>query len=229
MKNRTILFTALIFIFLSCNKKANQLENEDFLNNFSKESPIEINESKEDFSKNAELFANHVLKENIRTHNFDFLDSNNPRFLNTFQHEGLIEIVAYSNKNYPKKNEPNYYEHFILFVAHYESSMIAKKCFEQIKLDSNHESIDLENQSKEQANRMSYLSIAFKPAGFIVQKGKQIFCLVETCRNTPLQGSWVEYENKFLEFLTENTEEIEVLNADCGGDRFNLEVRKTNN
>jgi len=48
----------------------------------------------------------------------------------------------------------------------------------------------------------------------LVQRGKQIFSLVETCRETPIEGKWIDYEKVFLEYIA--NEEIEVLNSDCG-------------
>jgi len=80
---------------------------------------------------------------------------------------------------------------------------------------------------KKFVQRIKALNIGAKPGGMIIQKGKQIFSLVETCRGTPNGGSWNEYETKFINYLAEK-EEFKVLNSNCGNDRYQIETRKAN-
>lgn len=170
-----------------------------------------------DYSKSAELFAKDVLKENIRIHNFDLLSSKNPNHLKIFQSEGIESIVAYSNKKYPKNSEPINYQHFTLFVATFNSQDNAEKHFNQIKSDSKYGMLDnLKDLDEKTLTRVRSLRMGIKPGGLITQNGKQIFSLVETCRKTPTNESWLEYETRFLKFISNNKEEIEVLNSNCG-------------
>ncbi len=218
----------MILLLCSCNGKKENQESEPKSEPII-ESKTEIKPKSElntDYSKSAELFAQEILKENIRVHLFDLTNSKNPKYLRTFQSDGLDKIVAYSNKKYPKKTEPNYYEHFTLFVVTYQNSKSAQKSFDQLKLDSKYGFTDLKDLSGDIAERVRVLTIGAKPGGLITQNGKQVFSLVETCRETPIGGNWIDYENKFIGFITESGEEIEALNANCGMDRYKIEKRK---
>ncbi len=220
-----ILLTTLIIC--SCSGKKEKQESET-KSEPTIESKTEIKlESKleNDYSKSAELFAKDVLKENIRIHKFDLSNSKNPNHLGIFQSDGLQKIVAYSNKNYPKNSEPNYYEHFMLFVASYKDQSYSQNTYNRIRKESAYRFSDLQN-SGDLADRVKALTIGAKPGGMIVKKGKWIFSLVETCRETPIGGNWVDYESKFLEYIIENGEGIQVLNANCGMDKYMIENRK---
>lgn len=215
----------MILILFSCNEKKEKKETES-----RSEAIIESKTESEldnDYSKSAYLFAQEVLNDNFRIHSFDLSNSLSPKYLRIFQSDGLEKIEAYSNKKYPKNSEPIYYEHFTLFIATYKNSLNAKNSFEQIKSDSKYGISDnLENLDKKQLDRVQSLIIGIKPGGLITQKGKQVFSLVETCKENPLGGNWIDYENKFLEFIT-NTE-IEVLNSDCGKMiNYKIEKRKS--
>jgi hypothetical protein len=210
----------MILLLCACNEKKEKQETEQ------NSEPIIESKTKikpnsklnNDYSKSAELFAKEVLKENIRVHSFDMKNSENPRHLKIFQSNGLEKIVAYSDKNYPKKTNPINYQHFILFVATYSNNQKAETSFNQIKKDAlKYEMFDnLKSLDKKDYERVIGLIIGVKPGGLITQNGKQIFSLVETCRNTPIGGTWNDYENKFLNFISKNRNEIEVLNSDCG-------------
>lgn len=74
--------------------------------------------------------------------------------------------------------------------------------------------------------RIENIEVQSKAGGLITQRGKWIFSLVETCRNTPIGGNWIDYENLFMSYLKNNSKErIEVLNADCGMMRYKHEER----
>lgn len=180
-----------------------------------------------DYSESAELFAKEVLKANVRTHTFELTNLEKPKHLRIFQSNGLQKIVAYSNKNYPKKSEPNYYEHFILFVANYDSQKNAKKTFDRIKSDSKYGLSEWRELESDQSERVRALNIGAKPGGMITQYGKQIFSLVETCREVPFGENWNQYEAKFIKYLTRTgNEEFEVLNSNCGMDKYKFEKIK---
>jgi len=175
-----------------------------------------------DYSQSAEIFAKQVLKDKFRSYQLNLSKSDFNGHWAIFKSDGLEKLIGYSNRNYPKGLHPKYYEHFILFVATYHSKVIAESIFERIKSDSKYglrEQNGLENQLSE---RVKSLNIGAKPGGMIMQAGRQIFSLVETCRDTPTGENWMEYENKFVGFITEDGEEIEVLNSDCGMDKYML-------
>jgi len=147
--------------------------------------------------------------------------------LQIFQSNGLKKIVAYSNKNYPKKSEPNYYEHFTLFVATYDSQKNAKANFDRIKSDSKFGLSEWRELENDQSERVKALNIGAKPGGMITQSGNQIFSLVETCREVPFGANWIEYELRFIKYLTKSgKEEFEILNSDCGNDKYEFKTIK---
>lgn len=104
--SKTLFILLTTLIIYSCSEKKGNQETEP-KSEPTIESKTEINpESKleNDYSKSAEIFAKDVLKENIRIHKFDLTNSENPQHLGIFQSDGIESIIAYSNKNYPKKN-----------------------------------------------------------------------------------------------------------------------------
>ncbi len=218
----------MILILCSCNEKTEEqktAQNSESITESKTEIKTEL-ELNIDYSKSAELFAKEVLKENIRTHVFDLSKLEKPNHLRIFKSDGLEKIIAYSNKNYPQKSEPNYYEHFTLFVATFENQENAEIAFDRIKSDSKYGLSEWSELESDQSERVRALNIGAKPGGMITQIGKQIFSLVETCRETPIGGTWKDYENKFIGFVTTNEMEIEVLNSYCGMDRYKIEKIK---
>ena len=219
----------MILFFCSCNEKAEkqkpELNSEQSIETkteLKKESELEV-----DYSLSAELFAKDVLKENYREHSFEATDLNKPKHTEIFDNVGLKNIIAYSNKNYPKNSEPNYYEHFILFVANYQSELNALKTFALIEMASKEKPAEYLLTNKNFVQRINALKIGTKQGGMIIQKGNQIFSLVKTCRETPIGGTWNDYEKKFIKYLTkQGDEEFKVLNSDCGNDRYQIERRK---
>ncbi len=219
----------MILFLYSCNGKKEKQESEQNSEPII-ESKAELKTESEldnDYSISAELFTKEVLKENIRTHTFELSNLDKPKHLRIFQSNGLQNIVAYSNKSYPKKSKPNYYEHFILFVANYDSQQNAKKTFDRIKSDSKYGLSEWRNLESDQSERVRALNIGAKPGGMITQYGKQVFSLVETCREVPFGENWNEYETKFIKYLTRTgNEEFEVLNSNCGMDKYKFEIIK---
>lgn len=180
-----------------------------------------------DYSKPAELFAKEVLKENLRKHSFHTSDLNKPEHTEIFDNVGLKNIIAYSNKNYPKNSDPNSYEHFTLFVANYHSELNALKTFALITATSNENPAEYQLAQKEFVQRIKALNIGAKPGGIIVQSGKQIFSLVKTCRETPIGGTWSDYEKKFIKYLTKRGDgEFKVLSSNCGMNKYELKTIK---
>jgi len=219
----------MTFLICSCNEKVEKQKTEQISEPII-ESKTELTTESElntDYSISAELFAKDVLKENLRKHTFDIADLEKPVHTQIFHNVGLQKIEAYSNKNYPKNSEPNYYEHFNLFIATYHSELNALKTFELIKMTSEENLAEYQLAQKEFVNRVKALNIGAKPGGMIVQSGKQIFSLVKTCRETPIGGTWNGYEKKFIKYLTKRgDEEFKVLNSHCGMNKYELKTIK---
>ncbi len=224
MKLITIIFFASILILSSCkntgkdyekNKSGPQSEITDI------ERTPEVIEEKEtkshaiDFSKTVVPFIEKVLKENQRRHELG-TQNKEIRHLEIFEKKGLQEIIAYSDRRYPKRTEPTYYENFILFALRYDDIQSAKDAYNEIKKISEITREDYEKLGETEKQQIRKLETSTKPGGMICQKGKFVFSLVETCRETPIGGKWEEYENLFLSFITEPNEEIMILNANCG-------------
>ena len=178
-----------------------------------------------DYTNSAALFAKEILKENFKEHIFKMNGFTSPKHMEMFINDGLENIRTYSNKRYSKKSPSKYYEQYILFVATYRNQEKAQFVYNRMKTDSKYGLGEERELSKHIARRVSSLNIGAKPGGLIAQKGIQIFSLVETCRETPIGGSWIEYEQKFINYLTEAGEEIEVLNANCGSFKYRIEKR----
>jgi hypothetical protein len=222
----------MILLFCSCNEKAekhkperNSESNIETQTELKKESELETH-----YSLSAELFAKDVLKENYREHSFEATDLGKPKHTEIFDNIGLKNIIAYSSKNYPKNSEPNYYEHFILFVANYQSELNALKTFALIEMTSKEKPAEYLLANKKFVQRIKALKIGTKPGGMIIQKGNQIFSLVKTCQETPIGGTWNDYEKKFIKYLTkQGDEEFKVLNSNCGMNKYELKTIKASN
>ena len=228
MKNQIRIVLLTVFILISCNENKENRKSEISIESKYKLEKVEkvgiLNN--DDYSENAEKFARTILREGLRKHSFDLSLKENPVHINIFITNSLEKVQAYSNKNYPKNIEPNYYEHFILFVATYKDKESAIKTYDQIKSYSKFGLGEHTNLEKGQSNGVLALNVGAKSGGMIVQKGKQVFSLVETCRDAPLNWTWEKYENTLLEFLDFENDEISVLNSDCGNDRYLEEKRK---
>jgi len=172
-----------------------------------------------------ENFVDYVLKDKKRSHRFEPDDTTAPSHLTIFSTNGIKSITAYSDKRYPKTIEPSYYEHFILFVLEYQDQRHAGEAFKKLIRDSELMTQDLDSLDHSEQDRLEFLYGQSKPGGMILQKNQLIVSLVETCRNTPIGGTWTEYEDLLLSYILNDGEEITVLNADCGKLKYNKEER----
>ena len=95
----------MILLLCSCNERTEKQKYEQNSEPII-ESKTELKTESEldnDYSISAELFVKEVLKENIRTHEFDLTKFEKPNHLRIFKSDGLEKIVAYSNKKLSKK------------------------------------------------------------------------------------------------------------------------------
>lgn len=173
-------------------------------------------------------FAKEVLKENFRSDTFQLqFNDRRPKLFNQFSEENLDKIVAFSDKNYPKNSLPQYYDHFTLVVFTYLNSKAAERSFDELVENSRYGIRDLQNLDEQQAKKAKAMAIYAKYGGLIVQQENLVLALIETCRSTPIGGTWINYEEMFLRYISTSRTELKVLNADCGMDKFILEYRKT--
>ena len=175
-----------------------------------------------------EQFIQHILDTNLRKHDFEYVIEN-CRHYELFPIEGLQEIVAYSDKNYPKNVVPTYYEHFTLFCFRYSTAYQAKLNFDIFYLTTQLDTSKYEAVEQSLIKKHDMIIAASKPGGLIVQENEWIYSLVETCRETPIGGNWDNYENLFLSYIGDTKDSITVLNADCGGMTYKKEKRTTYN
>ena len=172
-----------------------------------------------------ESFLHHVLKGNQRTHKIDPTQTEIIH-IGTFPKEGLEKVIAYSDKRYPKRIEPNYYEHFTLFALEYEDEAKALRAFATFRRLVDNMGEKMKKMEGVERKKLIHLETISKSGAMICQQGKYLFFLVETCRDTPIGGTWEECEAIFLSYITKPGETITVLNANCGGMRYRVEERK---
>ncbi len=226
MKTKHFFILTFLLLTISCNREVNKKESD--YSNKTEETAKEIRNDSSYYSSKHEDFVRYVLKDRVREHGFEYVVEN-IRYVGLFPVDGLQEIVAFSDKNYPKKVKPTDYEHFILFCFRYSSVTQAKLNFDNFYL---HTQLDT---TKYDAVEQSYIEMhekikgASKPGGLIVQENEWIFSLVETCRETPTGGNWDDYEDLFLSYIGQDKDSITVLNADCGKMTFKKEKRTTHN
>lgn len=170
----------------------------------------------EDLLKKTDSCINIILGDKMRKHRFEIWQDY-PDHINIFSNKDLQNIHAYSNKEYPRSILPNSYEHFTLFVLEYKSKDSAVHTYDKLKRDC--------GLNKEENKFKHFPHGHIKSGGMVFQIENLIFSLVETCRNTPNGGSWLEYENNFLKSLIENRQALIVLNADCGDMCYHEEKR----
>ncbi|MFC4633229.1 hypothetical protein ACFO3O_04885 [Dokdonia ponticola] len=165
-KNILIIITLLLF---GC-KGNNEKQETDVVSTVISTSTVELKiepASNTASLTSVALFAKAVLKENIRVHSFDITNLEKIAYLEVFNSQGLENIIAYSNKNYPKNTEPNYYEHFTLFVASYKGEIATQNAYNRILKESAYGFSNLNKVDGEVAERVKTLAIVAKAGGMI--------------------------------------------------------------
>lgn len=227
MKGLLIKSVFLVTVLTSCvNQHKQENKNSEF-DSFQTENLFDTI----DYFKRAIDFVSRILNDEIRIHEF-IKTQEAPNHLEIFSKEGLIKVTAFSNRNFPEKAEPKDYEHFTLFCLEYESAKYAEGAFQELcrlsELDLNLNRSNTIDSSTIQ--KVRFLNGQSKPGGFILQKSKWIFSLVETCRDTPIGGTWLGYEDLFIRYIfKDSSDSISVLNADCGKMKyFERRINKAN-
>lgn len=226
MKPKNFFISTLLLLAISCNQKVDGTENDS--SNAVKETTEEIKSDINLYFPKHEAFVQHILDNRLRKHDFDYV-LENCRHHEIFPFDGLQEIVAYSDRNYPKSVSPTYYEHFVLFCLKYSTADQAKRNFDNFYLTAQIDTSKFDAMEQSLIERHRLIIASLKPGGLIVQENEWIYSLVETCRETPIGGNWVDYENLFLSYIGHEKDSITVLNADCGKMTYKKEKRTTHN
>jgi hypothetical protein len=207
----------LLILLVSCKVNTDRHESKIYPNDsVVNDNFIPIDKDTVDYFKRANEFGIKVLGDKLRTHEFGKIQEA-PRHLEIFSTVRLLKIIAFSNKDYPKLIKPDYYEHFTLFCIEYESTHYAELSFQELTRLTKFDLDKIDNLDSLTVEKVKFMTGESKPGGFIFQKGNWIFSLVETCGDTPIGGTWTDYEDLFVSFIVENDEDsITVLNADCG-------------
>lgn len=224
MIKRNFFIASLLLLVIACRHDGHRTK----INNLkeTEEATTELMSDSNNYIPNYEKFVNHVLKDKVRKHDFEYVIKN-CRHQELFPVDGLQEIIAYSDKRYPKTVSPSYYEHFILFCFKYTNTNQAKLNFDNFYLTSQLDTSKYDQIEQSLVEKHEKIKIASKPGGLIVQKNEYIFSLVETCGETPIGGNWVDYENLFLGYIGNNQQDsLTVLNADCGRLEY-IKVQRT--
>lgn len=227
MKKINFFISTLLLLAISCTQKVDRTE-KDALNE-TEETTKELKADTNSYLPKHEEFVQHILNDRVRKHGFEYVVEN-CRHHELFPVDGLQEIVAFSDKNYPKNISPTDYEHFILFCFKYSTTNQAKLNFDNFHLLTQLDTTKYDAVEQSLIEKHEKIKLASKPGGLIVQKNEWIYSLVETCRETPIGGNWVDYENLFLSYIGNNQKDsLTVLNADCGRLEYKNERRTTHN
>jgi len=187
--------------------------------------------SNPDVAKSALSFARNVLKDNLRIRfheraRSNYLDVQMIFETDNFETDHFISYSSYSNQLYKDNSTQGNYDGFLLFVATYDNTKSAEYAFQEIKSNSQIRIIELEGFAGLFVEQVQVFEKIRKSGGMIIQKDNYVFYLVETCGEPPIEDNWSDFENLFLQSITENNEEIEVLNADCEKEVFLIQKIK---
>ena len=174
----------------------------------------------QDSSNSALKFAEKVFGDCLRVHSYERSVSGYQDVQMLFETDELLEYTAFSNELYQKETPSNNYEGCILFVATYKNLKSAEYAFKHLKSNSEIRLSEIEGMAGLVVEQVYVLERIRKSGGMFTQKGKYVFYLVETCGEPPVEANWNDYENLFIESITEKNEEIQVINADCEMDRL---------
>lgn len=166
----------------------------------------------------------HFLRDtNSRYILYSVKDKNLPHYIKLFDKTGLEKVHSYSLKNYPKKNPPSEYEHYDLLILEFKDSIHSQTAFGKLMY-----TMEFRNGKTDiPAEEIEIMRFYAKYGGLIVQKNQYILSLVERCGGPggTLFKTWEEYEDYFLKSIFgSDLKDLLVLNANCGGDYFELIV-----
>ena len=170
-------------------------------------------------------FAQKVSDESVNIHSYDLFTSNYMDVQMLFETKALQNFSCFSNKISQTDVKPMNYEDCILFVATYDKVKNAKNVFQVLKSTSQIAISEVEGMAGIFVEQVQVFERIRRSGGMITQKGKCIFFLVKRCVEPPITESWRDYENLFVESITEKNEEVEVLFGDCEMEALTVQNR----
>ena len=147
-----------------------------------------------------------------------------PAHFEFYSKDGVNSYSAYSDMRYPTTGY-SYYEHYTLFMVEYRSEELAKKTFNSLCKKLNGEDLDLDTKKEWVKVRKMKAKYYVKAGGMILQHNNYVLNLVENCRNTPIRGTWTQYEDLLLSYLFKENDTVRILNANCGDSIYSEENR----
>jgi hypothetical protein len=221
---RVIYRITILILIISCSQK-NGRDNHN--RNDSLATPINTSINNADkllpdlIESRVDSFIRSLIGTNAQQLTFKSGDKNLPKYLLSFKQEGIKQIHAYTNKNYPEKVSPTEYEHFIVFMLEYQNKERAQEAFEKFISDIDGFEIVNEKIGDLDYDRKMYIHGISKSGGLIAIKDKFFFSLVETCRDPYKFGTWAQYEKYFIECIFDKTDNGQTyLHADCGNMKY---------
>jgi hypothetical protein len=225
---RSIYSVTIIILIISCSQKHgrdNHNQNDSLVTSINTPIDNTYKLSPGIIESRVDSFVRSLIGTNAILWTFKSGDKNLPKYLHSFKQEGIKQIQAYSNKNYPKKVSPTDYEHFILFMVEYQNKKMAQEAFERFNSDIDSFEIVNEKNVDSDYDRKMYIYGNSKSGGLIAKKDNFLFSLVETCRDPYKFGTWPEYEKYFIECIFDKTDNGQTyFNADCGKMKFTKQI-----
>lgn len=186
---------------------------------------IDHSKSNIDLTESVLNFSKSVLKDSLRVIDHErvlmyYWDIQMIFEADDFKSDHFNNYTSYSNMQHFDKSVDENYDGIILFAATYKDVASAQHAFQELKARTQIRMEELEGQAGLLVEQVRIFERIRTSGGMITQKGKYVFYLLESCEMPPTGTSWNDYEYLFLSFLTEEKEEIEIINADCGKDIF---------
>lgn len=186
-----------------------------------------------DLEKPVLNFSKSVLKENLRVIVHDrvpmyYWDIQMIFEADDFKSDHFNSYTTYTNVQHFDKPVDGNYDGVILFVATYKDVPSAQHAFQELKARTQIRMEELRGQAGLIVEQVRILERIRVSGGLFTQKDKYVYYLMESCEMPPVNASWNDYENLFISFITENNEEIEIINADCKKDEFIVQKLKAN-
>ena len=182
-------------------------------------------ESNTDLGDAALEFSKAVSAGQLRTHTYDLFVPRYPDVLMLFETDQIVDFQAYSSSDFPETNNLNNLDGFILFVGTYQNVVSARAAFGHLKSIATTRIEELAGFAGLEFEQVQLLEKIRLSGGMIVQKDKYMFYLMESCDDPPAETSWEDYENLFLDYLLDQGEELEVINANCAMDILMIQSR----
>lgn len=132
-------------------------------------------------------------------------------------------FTTYSATQTVDQSGDGYYNDVLLFATPYKDEPSAQHAFAKLKEYAQIRYSDIEGQAGLLAEQVQILERIRESGGLFLQQGNYLFFLPESCDAPPVGKTWREYEQYFLRDIAPEKKKVEVLNANCGEDVFEVE------